>query len=158
MSRPSHGCSTVFSWTAWMWKSRIWHNGSKFGKKFFTTGCGFFKRSKYLTELLLEKNSCRVYCLFWNVNFGQLVEGSDSVPPLCAGETSPGVPHPGVESLIQEWYGSVVVHPEQGHKNDSRDGTPPLWEQVGRAGAVQPGEEKALGRSDSDPLVSQGEI
>jgi len=37
------------------------------------------------------------------------------------------------------------VHPEESHKNDPRDGTPLLQEQAERAGAVQPGEEKAPG-------------
>ena len=32
----------------------------------------------------------------------------------------------------------------EGHKNDHRDGTPP-YEDILRAGAVQPGEEKVLG-------------
>jgi len=35
------------------------------------------------------------------------------------------------------------VHPENGHKNDLRDETLPYKEQTERAGAVQPGEEKA---------------
>ena len=34
--------------------------------------------------------------------------------------------------------------PEEGHQNDPRDGTPPLWAQAERAGAVQHGEEKVL--------------
>jgi len=52
--------------------------------------------------------------------------------PLCAGEASPG-----------------ILHPEEGHKNDPRDGTPLLLGQAERAGAVQPGEGKALGRPES---------
>ena len=42
------------------------------------------------------------------------------------------------------------------NKTDPRDGTPSLWGQAGRAGAVQPGEEKALGRPDSGLSVSTG--
>jgi len=38
------------------------------------------------------------------------------------------------------------VGPEEGHKNDQRDGTPLLRGKAERVGAVQPGEEKAPGR------------
>ena len=48
------------------------------------------------------------------------------------------------------------MHPEEGHKNDPRDGTPLLQKQTERAGAVQPGEEKASGRSDHYLSVSKG--
>ena len=46
------------------------------------------------------------------------------------------------------WSGS-----RGGHKNDQGAGTPLLWGQAERVGAVQPGEEKALGRlCDSLPV------
>ena len=45
---------------------------------------------------------------------------------------------------------------QQNHKNDPRDGTPPLQGQAERVGAVQPGEEKALGRLDSSFSVPKG--
>jgi len=48
-----------------------------------------------------------------------------------------------VESLLQERHGAVGAHPEEGHQNDPRNGTPPLQVQVERAGAVHPGEDKA---------------
>ena len=60
------------------------------------------------------------------------------------------------------WKGSVeaslegFTHPEEGHKNYPRDGTAPLWGQVERAGAVQPGEEKAPERPQSSLSVSIG--
>jgi len=75
---------------------------------------------------------------------GQQGKGGDPVPLLCAGETSPGVLHPDVESSEQERCGSVGVHPEEGHKNDPRNGTPLLRGQAERTEAFQPGEEKAL--------------
>ena len=40
--------------------------------------------------------------------------GGDSVPLLCAGETSPGVLHPDVKSSAQESCEAVGVHPEEG--------------------------------------------
>jgi len=46
-----------------------------------------------------------------------------------------------VESSVQERHGSVGAHPEEGHKNDPRDGTPLLRGQAERAEAVQPREE-----------------
>jgi len=56
---------------------------------------------------------------------GQEVEGGDPAPLLCAGETSPGVLHPNVESSVQDRHEAVGVHPGEGHKNDPRDGKPP---------------------------------
>ena len=38
----------------------------------------------------------------------------------------------------------VRADPEEGHKNDLRDGTPLLQGQAERAGAFQPGKEKAV--------------
>ena len=49
-----------------------------------------------------------------------------------------------MESSVQERHRPVGAHPEEGHKNDPRDGTPLLQGQAERAGAVQHGEEKAL--------------
>ena len=72
---------------------------------------------------------------------GQQVKGGNSAPLLCTGEASPGVLCPVAESSEQERSGPVRAHPEEGHKNDPRDGTPPL-----RGQAVQLGEEKDLGR------------
>jgi len=87
---------------------------------------------------------------------GQQGEGGDAAPLLCADEISPGVLHPDGESSVQERREAVGVCPEEGHKNNPRDGTPPLCGQAERAGAVQPGEEKALGRPESGLSVSKG--
>jgi len=59
-----------------------------------------------------------------------------------------------VESSVQERCGSVRVHPEEGHRNDAKDGTP--YEDRLRAGSVQPGEGKALGRPESG--LSKGRL
>jgi len=48
----------------------------------------------------------------------------------------------GVLSTGETW--TCGVHPKEGHKNHPRDGTPSPWVQAERAGAVQPGEEKAV--------------
>ena len=45
------------------------------------------------------------------------------------------------------------MHPEESHKNDPGDGTPPCEDRL-RAGAVQPGEEKA----HSSLSVSKGAV
>ena len=57
---------------------------------------------------------------------GQQVKGGDPASLLHAGEASPEVLHPDVKSSVQERDGSVGACPEEGHKNDPRDGTPPL--------------------------------
>ena len=72
--------------------------------------------------------------------------GSDPAPLLCASEASPAEVHPGVESSVQDRCGPVKKCPDEGHKNDPRDRGPLPQGQAERAGAVQPGEEKALGR------------
>ena len=56
----------------------------------------------------------------------------------------------GALSTVQTW--SCWSRARGGHSNDPRAGTPLLWGKAGRAGAVQPGEEKAAGRSSSLPV------
>jgi len=55
---------------------------------------------------------------------GQQGEGRVCLSALCC-ETSPGVLHPDVGSSARERHGPVGLHPEEGHKNDLSDGTPP---------------------------------
>ena len=57
---------------------------------------------------------------------GQQVEAGDSAPLLQSGETSLRLLHPALEPSIQEGYGAVGVGPEEGHRNDQRDGAPLL--------------------------------
>ena len=59
--------------------------------------------------------------------------------------------------LSTERHGPVGVHPEEGHKNDPRDGTPPYGDRL-RAGAVQHGEGKAAGRAERGLSVSKGAV
>lgn len=58
---------------------------------------------------------------------------------------------------MQERRGPVGARPEEGHRNGARDGTPPYEDRL-RAGAVQPGEEKAAGRAESGLSVSKGAV
>ena len=51
----------------------------------------------------------------------ELSEGN-SAPVVFVGETLPGVLHPDVEFSVQKRHGPVG----RGHKNDPRDGTPPI--------------------------------
>ena len=57
-------------------------------------------------------------------------QGGDPAPLLCAGETSPGstVTRYGIFSTGE--HEPVGVSPEEGHRNDSKDGTPSLGGQV----------------------------
>jgi len=63
-----------------------------------------------------------------------------------------------VESSVQERHGPVGRRPEEGHKNDPRDGTLLLGGQAERAWAAHPGEEKAPGRAESSLSVSKGRL
>ena len=76
-------------------------------------------------------------------NSGQKGKGGDPAPLLCSDETSPGVLHSDVESSVQERCRPVGVHPEEGHKNDSRIEHLPYKDRL-RAGAVWSGGEKEL--------------
>jgi len=57
---------------------------------------------------------------------GQQVEGGDSAPLLCSGETPPEVLRPALEPSAQERHGAVGVAFEEGHKNNLWAGTPIL--------------------------------
>ena len=58
------------------------------------------------------------------------------IPPLCADEISPGELHPDVESSVLERHGPVGVHPEEGHRNDPRDGTLPYKDRLRELGLL----------------------
>jgi len=78
-----------------------------------------------------------------------------SAPLLCSGETPLGVLCPALEPSAQERHGPVGAGPEEGHKNDQRGGTPLLQGKAERVGAVQPGEEKVLGKPYSSLPVCE---
>ena len=62
---------------------------------------------------------------------------------------------PDMESSVQKRHGAVGGRPEEGHGNNTRDGKLSYEDRL-RAGAVQHGEEKALGRCESSLSVSKG--
>jgi len=74
---------------------------------------------------------------------------------VCNSETPPGVLHTALEPSAQERHEPVEACPEEGHKNDQRDGTPLLSGKAEGVRVVQPGEEKAAGRPYSRLPVSE---
>ena len=61
------------------------------------------------------------------------------------------------ECSVQKDTDLLRVHPEEGHKNDPRDGSPPYRDML-RAGATQHGEGKAARRPESSLSVSKGVV
>ena len=57
--------------------------------------------------------------------------------------------------MVQDRHGHAGVHQEDGHSNDPRFRIPPLQGWTERAGAAQPGEEKAAVRPESSLSVSK---
>ena len=78
---------------------------------------------------MCRSKNCKLYEVPTSFGFckcGQQVKGGNPAPLLCAGEVSPGILHPDVESSVQERCGPVIACPEEGHENKPRDGTPLL--------------------------------
>jgi len=71
--------------------------------------------------LTVQKAYCTLGCIK-----SQQVEGGDSAPLLRSGKTPPGALRPALEPSVQERHGPVGAGPEEGHKNDQRDGAPVL--------------------------------
>ena len=89
--------------------------------------------------LKAQKTNCILGCIKISV----ASRAREVVLSIYVREISLGVQYPDVESSLQEKHGPLGAHPEVGHKNAPRDGTLSWQEQAQRAGAVQPGEEKA---------------
>ncbi|KAK4832265.1 hypothetical protein QYF61_021664 [Mycteria americana] len=103
------------------------------------------RKAGYKPEMCACSPESQPYSGLHRKQCGKQVEGGDSAPLLCSGETPPGVLHPALESSVQERHGPVGVGLEEGHKNDQRDGTPLLCGKAERVGVSQSGEEKAPG-------------
>jgi len=80
----------------------------------------------------------------------------EGILPPCCGETPPGVLRPALEPSAQERQEPIGAGPEEGHKNDQRDGTALLQGKAERVGVVQSGEVKAPGIPYSSFSVAEG--
>lgn len=96
--------------------------------------------------LAAQKANCTLDCIKSSAASRAMEEICPSA--LCC-ETSSGVLHLARECSAQERHRPVGVCPEDGHKNDPKNATPPYKDRL-RAGSVQHGEEEALG----DPTVA----
>ena len=65
------------------------------------------------------------------------VKGGDPALLLCVVESSSEVLHPDVESFLLGGDSAVEENAEEGHKNDPRDGAPPLSEQAEKIEATK---------------------
>jgi len=68
--------------------------------------------------LTVQKANCTLGCIKRCVTS----RSREVILPLCCALLR----HPDVEFSVQKKCGPVGAHPEEGHKNDPRDGTPPL--------------------------------
>ena len=84
-----------------------------------------------------------LYPGLYHEKYAQQVVGGDSVPLLCSREAPSGVLHPVLGLPAEGGHGAVGAGPEGGHEVNQRAGAPHLQGQAERAGAFQPGEEKA---------------
>ena len=87
------------------------------------------KRPAWLNQDLPAKlkspysSESQLYSGLHQKKHGQQGKGGDPAPPLCAGEASPGVVHPNVHVSPVLRTSHVGMYPEEGHKNDTKDGS-----------------------------------
>jgi len=102
-----------------------------------------------LTE---QKANCILAC----IKSSMASRSREGILPLCSAQTPPGVLRPALEPSAQERHGAAGAGPEEGHKNVQRARTPLLRGKAERVGAVQPEEQKALGRPYCSLSVPEG--
>ncbi|KAJ7396423.1 hypothetical protein BTVI_145404 [Pitangus sulphuratus] len=83
-------------------------------------------------------------CILGHIKRG--VASRSVVPLLCHREAPSEVLHPGLGSSAEERHQPIRVDPEEGHKDDQKDGAPLLQRKAERGGVVQHGEKKTSGR------------
>ena len=92
------------------WYSRHWEQpwGEQLG------GAGW--QAQHDLAMCAHSPECQPYPGLHQMQRSQQVEGGDSAPLLCSGETPPGVLHPALEPSALERHGPVGVGPEAGTK------------------------------------------
>ena len=65
-------------------------------------------------------------CTLGYVKSSMAIRSREVILPLCSGRTPLGILHPALQPSAQERHGAVGAGPEEGHKNDQKDGTPLL--------------------------------
>jgi len=72
-------------------------------------------------------------------------QGRKSCPCALCCETSHGVLCPDGEPSARERHGAAGAHPEEGHRNDSGDGTPPYVDRLRGQGLGSPERRRLRG-------------
>ena len=100
------------------------------------SGCNRLAMS-WQCALVAKKTSGILWCV------KKSIEGGDSPPLFCLGETASGVLCPVLGSFVQERQGTSGESSPKFHRDDEGAGVSPFWGRAERSGTIQTGEEKA---------------
>jgi len=92
----------------------------------------------------------------YRTQHGQEVEGGDSAPLFCSGETPPAVLHPALEPSAQKRHGPAAAGPEEATKRIRGLEHLSYEDRLRELGLFGLGEEKAAGRPYCSLPVPEG--